>query len=71
MDEMRSISVEAKLAHETSLRRLLDQMQRENDSLEATVAAQDARAKKVKASIGARVEEFASVRTLACDAHRM
>ena len=61
VEEMRSLAVEAKLSHESSLRKLLDAMLRENDALEAGIAAQDGRAKRVQASITSRVEEFARV----------
>src|SRR5437868_5652802 len=62
VDEMRSLAVEAKLAHEAGLLRLLEQLEQENDGVESSVAALEARARKVLASIAVWVDNFANVR---------
>lgn len=46
-DEVRAAVVESKLAHEKQLAALLESLRRENDELEAEVAAADARAQRV------------------------
>jgi hypothetical protein len=61
-DELLSFGVEAQLKHEKELRGVLEALRGDNDALEAVVAAPDARARKVKAAITARIEAVARVR---------
>ena len=60
-DELRSFAAEAKLAHEDAIDNMLAEMRAENDALEAAVAVQDARARKVTSTLRAREGDVAAI----------
>lgn len=59
--ELRAFAVEAKVAHQAALDEMLDALQADNESLDSTVAALDARARKVREALRKRVGAVAAI----------
>ena len=61
-DEVRAAVVASQLSHEAQLERVLQSLRKDNDALEAEVAAADARARVVTAAVGEFKALFDQVR---------